>query len=119
MKERRWEDWTNILLGVWLLLTPFLGIGGLSDVAAINSYLVGAAVAIFALAALVRPMMWQEYINMGFGVWLITAPFILGFSHQISPTLNQLIVGIVISTIAFSAAMPKKMLGGGHGHGHT
>ncbi|HHI92820.1 MAG TPA: hypothetical protein ENK04_04785 [Gammaproteobacteria bacterium] len=120
MNEQRWQDWTNILLGTWLVLTPFFGIGGFSDVAAINSYLTGAAVAVFAIAALARPLLWEEYINLALGVWLISAPFILGFSSQTGPTLNQVIVGLLIGSIALGATLQnKETAGGGHGHGHA
>jgi len=118
MKEQRWQDWTNILLGSWLLLTPFFGIGGFSDVAAINSYLTGTAVAVFAIAALARPLMWEEYVNLTLGVWLIAAPFVLGFSGQIGPTLNQVLVGLLIGSVALGATLQKETIGGGHGHGH-
>jgi len=120
MKEQRWQDWTLILLGSWLLLTPFFGIGGFSDVAAINSYLTGAAVAAFAIAALARPMMWEEYVNLTLGVWLIAAPFVLGFANQTGPTLNHVIVGLLIGSIALGATLQKQVTtGGGHGHGHA
>jgi len=120
MKEQRWQDWTNILLGSWLLLTPFFGIGGFTDVAAFNSYLTGTAVAVFAIAALARPLMWEEYINLALGVWLIAAPFILGFSSQVGPTLNQVFVGLLIGSISLGVTLQKETtVGGGHGHGHA
>jgi SPW repeat len=118
MKEQRWQDWTNLLLGTWLVLTPFFGIGGFSDIAAFNSYLIGAAVAAFAIAALARPLLWEEYINLSLGVWLIAAPFILGFAAQAGPTLNQVIVGLLIGSIALGATLQKGTVEGGHGHGH-
>jgi len=119
MNEQRWQDWTVLLLGTWLLLSPFFGIGGFNDVAAINSYLTGTAVLIFAITALARPLMWEEYANLTLGVWLVAAPFILGFAAQTGPTLNQVLVGLVIGSIALGATLKNVTVGGGHGHGHA
>jgi hypothetical protein len=62
MKEQRWQDWINVLLGVWLVLAPLFGIGGIADAAAINSYLTGTLVVILAFWALARPQMWDQVI---------------------------------------------------------
>ncbi len=117
MNEKRWQDYTNILLGVWLVLTPLFGIGAVSDVAAINSYLTGAAVAIFAIAALARPQMWEEYINLVLGLWLILAPFALGFTNLAAPMWNQIIVGLLIGGAALLVTLQKSTPPtAGHGH---
>ncbi len=120
MKEQRWQDWANVLLGVYLVLAPFFGIGAVNDVAAINSYLTGTAVAIFAIAALARPRVWEEYTNLVLGLWLIVAPFALGFTNLAASTLNQISVGILVGGIALAASVQKSMPMEGHGgHGHA
>jgi len=121
MKKQRWQDWTNVLLGAYLVLAPFFGIGATGDVAAINSYLTGTAVAIFAIAALARPQLWEEYTNMVLGLWLIAAPFVLGFTNLAGPMWNQIIVGLLIGGAALAVTLEKSvpMEGSGHGHGHA
>ena len=121
MNKQRWQDWTNVLLGVWLVLAPFSGIGVAGDVAAINSYLTGAAVAIFAIAALARPQMWEEYTNLVLGLWLIVAPFALGFTDLAGPMWNQITVGLLVGGVALAATLKKStpMEEHGHGHGHA
>ncbi len=120
MKEQRWQDYTNILLGAWLVLTPLFGIGAIGDVAAINSYLIGAAVVIFAYVAIVSPQIWEEYTNMALGLWLIAAPFALGFTNLVGPTYNQIIAGLLITGVALAAVLQKTPTAGhGHGHGHA
>jgi len=120
MQEKRWQDWTNVLLGLWLILAPLVGVGVISDVAAINSYLTGAAVAIFASAALTRPQLWEEYTNLVLGLWLIAAPFVLGFTNLAGPMWNQIIVGLLIGGVALAATVKKATPTAGHGkdHGH-
>ncbi len=125
MKEQRWQDWTVVLLGVWLVLAPFLGIGAIGGVPAINSYLIGTAVALVAFTAIAQPDLWKEYTNMTLGLWLIAAPFILSFTSQVGPMWNQIIVGLLIAAAAFDVSSkmptPKDTHGGpeGHGHGHA
>ncbi len=119
MKETRWQDSTNVLLGGWLILAPFFGIGVTGDIAAINSYLTGTAVAIFAITALVRPQMWEEYTNLVLGFWLIIAPFVLGFTNLVGPMYNQIIVGLLIGGVALAVTLEKTPPTAGHGHGHA
>ncbi len=120
MREQRWQDWTNLLLGAYLVLAPFFGIGTVNDVAAINSYLTGTAVAILAIAALARRQLWEEYTNLILGLWLIVAPFALGFTNLAGPTMNQIVVGILVGGVALGATIKKSTptTGEGHGHGH-
>jgi len=119
MKEQRWQDWTNVLLGAWLVVTPLMGIGLIGDVAAINSYLIGSAVVILSFAAIAFPQLWEEYTNIILGLWLIVSPFVLGFANLTGPMLNQIIVGILIGSVALAVTMQKSTKPTGHGHGHA
>lgn len=101
----RWQDWFNLVLGAWLIVAPFVGIGVTGDVAAWNSYVAGAAVAIFALAAIARPQLWEEWVNLVIGLWLILAPFALGFTDQTAPMWNQIVIGLLIGADALWAAV--------------
>ncbi len=114
MKEQRWQDWTIVVLGTWLVFSPLVGIGAIGDVAAINSYLTGTAVAIFGIAALARPQMWEEYIALILGFWLIVAPFVLGFTTLGGPVLNQIITGLLVGGIALTVTMQKPTAKAGH-----
>lgn len=101
----RWQDWFNLILGAWLVVAPFAGIGVAGGAAAWNSYIAGAAVAIFAVAAILRPQLWEEWVNLVVGLWLIAAPFVLGFTDQAVVMWNQIIVGLVIGADALWAAV--------------
>lgn len=108
----RWQDWFNLVLGVWLILAPFVGLGMTGDVAAWNSYVLGVGVAIFAIAALANPQTWEEWVNLVLGVWLIIAPFVLGFTDQPGQMWNQIVVGVLVGADAVWAAIqfsPRRM----------
>ena len=100
-----WQDWVNLMLGVWLFIAPYVGVGARNDIAAWNSYAAGAAVVILAIAALSRWRVWEEWVNLVIGLWLVLAPFVLGFTHQPAPMWNQIIVGLLIGAGALWAAV--------------
>ncbi len=118
MKEARWQDWTNVLFGAWLILAPFIGIGVSGDVAAINSYVIGVLVVLFAFAAISHTDLWKEYSNLVLGLWLIIAPFVLSFTALVGPTYNQILMGLLISGVALAAILQKTPKSGGESHGH-
>jgi len=103
MHEGLWQDRVNVVLGVWLFLAPFFGIGAGEPAAVWNSYIMGAIVALVSLAALSEPHKWEEWVNSAVGAWLILAPFVLNFSNLAGATWNQVIVGVLIGADAIWA----------------
>ncbi len=103
--NQRWQDRVNLVLGLWLFLSPFFGIGAGSTPAVWHSYIFGATVALVSLGALAKPQMWEEWTNLCIGLWLIAAPYALGFSTVQVATWNHLIVGIVVAAGALWAAV--------------
>ena len=109
-QQTRWQDWVNLLLGIWLVIAPWVGIGvGRGNAAAWNSYIFGAAVIIFAVAAMSRSQIWEEWVNLILGLWLILAPFALHFTDQPASMWNQIIVGIVVGISALWAVVQVQM----------
>ena len=60
----------------------------------------GVAVAVFALAAMFVFQVWEEWVNVGLGVWLLVSPWILGFSSAYALMWNAVILGALIAVIA-------------------
>ena len=95
--KQRWQDWVNLILGIWLFITPFfLGYGSMNDAAAWNSYIFGVAVFVISAIALYAPQAWEEWINMIIGLWLIISPFVIGFTSHGQAEWNDIIVGLLI-----------------------
>lgn len=103
-----WQDWVNLVLGAWLVLAPFFGVGAANDAAAWNAYISGGLVAIFAIASLARWQPWEEWVNLAIGLWLIAAPFALGFWALAAPTWNQIIVGLAVGVAAVWSLMERR-----------
>ncbi|MBI2291685.1 MAG: SPW repeat protein [Betaproteobacteria bacterium] len=51
---RRWQDWVNMLLGLWLFVSPWPLQYASHEAAAWNAYGLGTAIVAFAAVAILR-----------------------------------------------------------------
>lgn len=74
-----------------------------SDGSANNHILVGIIVAGVAAFRAFKPlqMVWLGWVNVVAGVWLVAAPFVLGYSRESLALWNGVVVGIVIAVLAW------------------
>lgn len=102
------QDGINVLMGIWLIFSPW--VLQYTDMVAEtwNSYLVGVAVLVVATWALLKPAAWKELINLILGLWLISSPWLLQTHHHAAATKNIFIVGVVVIIVAaVSIARPR------------
>lgn len=103
----RWTSGANVLAGVWLVLAPFAL--GYSDVAEArwNDVIIGVAVAVIALVRVGAPVRYQEisWINFVLGIWLIAAPFVLGYDDVTAALTNDIVVGAIVLALAAASAV--------------
>jgi hypothetical protein len=78
--KRQWQDVGNLLLGVWLMVSPWVLAYTDTPFAVWNAYVLGAIIAVAAAAALVAFHEWEEWVSMVLGLWLIASPWVLGFA---------------------------------------
>jgi SPW repeat len=103
----QWKDTANLVLGLWLAVSPWaLSYAGTAT-PAWNAHIVGLIVAVAAIAALAAFQKWEEWVNAALGAWLIVSPFILGFGSLTAALWNQLIVGVVVLVLAAWAAVTE------------
>ncbi len=104
---RPWQDWANLILGLWLVLSPWLlGFSG-TPAAMWNALIIGVVVGLMALLHLRDGPMWEEWVNVVLGVWLILSPWILGFSGMANAMWNAVIVGLLVGVLALSVTREK------------
>ena len=97
--KTRWQDWVNLIVGIWLFISPWIfNYSGAGH--AWNSFLFGGAIAIFSLWALVDRKIWEEWINLVIGIWIFISPWILGFASSRTLLWNMLIVGAIVSVLS-------------------
>lgn len=86
----------NLVVGAWMILAPFI-LGYVTGAALWNSIIFGVLVVVFALMRVVNTarspaLSWWNAI---FGVWLILAPFVLGYELD-AQIWNSVIAGLLI-----------------------
>lgn len=99
MATKRWQDVVILLLGAWLFFSPFI-MGYTATVAASNALIIGVVVVLFAIIALNDTRVWEEWVNLVLGAWLVISPFVLGYSQMEAATWNHIIVGLLIAADA-------------------
>ena len=98
---------TNIVAGLWLLVAAFvLGYAGIAA-ALWNEILVGAAIAVLAWLRVSNPerMTGLSWTNAVLGVWLIAAPFVLGYAATAAAMWNEVIIGLVVAALGTWSAI--------------
>ncbi|MBV9985477.1 SPW repeat protein [Bradyrhizobium sp.] len=73
-------DLYTLVCGVFLLSAPWL-FGFVRPLGRLDAELVGAAVIVLSAAAIFVFADWEEWLKVALGLWLIAAPWILGFAH--------------------------------------
>ena len=73
-------DVYNLVVAIFLLAAPWL-FAHANPAAAIDLRMSGAVIAVLSLAAIAAFSVWDEWINLLVGLWLIVSPWLLGFAH--------------------------------------
>jgi len=108
----RWQDVINFLLGLWLIASPWVLSFAGETTAAWNAAVIGVAVALAAMSALVAYQAWEEWIAAALAAWLIVSPFVLGFSGMQAAAWNHLVVGLLVGVLALWRVMTTHDRGG-------
>jgi hypothetical protein len=105
MKPTRWQDWVNVVLGVWLVASPWML--GFSDheTAALVAWLGGAAVVVFAGVGAYMQEAWEEAITVVLGLLLMGAPWAFGFTDERTATTNVAASGVLVVVFAILAML--------------
>jgi hypothetical protein len=96
-----WRDAINLVLGIWLIVSPIALGYAAQTTPAWNAYAVGVVVAVLSAAALWQFQKWEEWLSAVLGAWLVVSPWILGFGVGHVATWNQVIVGFLGGVLAF------------------
>jgi hypothetical protein len=103
--SRQWQDAVNVVLGLWLIVSPWVLGYAMETTPAWNAYVLGVIIAVAAIAALVAFHAWEEWVSVVLGVWLVVSPWILGFAASATALWNQIVVGVIVAALAFWSAM--------------
>ena len=95
-KLRHWQDGVNILIGLWLIVSPW-ALGSDNQPAMVANF-VGAGLALIALAlgALFVPHAWEEWTACALGLWIVMSPWFLEFANDLAATRNAIASGAAV-----------------------
>lgn len=103
-RANHWQDWANVVLGLWLFLSPWvLGFAGgdaIKIAAAAIAWITGSLLAALALGAVYRLTRLIEGAVIVVGLWLVSAPWILGFWRNPAIGWDYVIVGALAAALA-------------------
>ncbi len=97
-------SWINIVLGIWVIVSPFVLAFAQFPRAMWNNVATGALVGILAIIRAGTPQQpgWS-WMNVLLGIWLIISPFVLAFANGVA-LWNNVILGIIIIITAWANA---------------
>jgi len=95
-----WRDAANLILGLWLAISPWALSYAMEAIPTWNALIVGVIIAVAAAAALFAFHKWEEWVNVALAVWLIVSPFVLEFASHTTVLWNCIIVGVLVGILA-------------------
>jgi hypothetical protein len=94
-----WADWATLALGVWLFGSS--SVLQFTDPPAVQNFMVvGSLVIITELFTFYTLRVYEEWVNVVLGIWLIVSAWVLDISSPAART-NAIIVGVLLLAIAF------------------
>ena len=96
---KQWEDWCDWGLGIWLVLSPWVLLFEKDTTATRNAVIVGGLIILAEVVTLSYFRVWEEWINVVLGAWLLVSPWVLGIASP-AAKLNFHIVGLLVGALA-------------------
>jgi hypothetical protein len=100
IKPAVWQDWVNLLLGLWLFVSPWSAHFTDRPWPAWNAYVVGALVMLLATLAIHSIRLPHGWGNLLIGLWLVISPWVLDFDALAKPAVATAAIGAVITALA-------------------
>jgi hypothetical protein len=104
----RWQEWASFALGLWLAVSPW--VAGYADhlAATANASFLGLALALGSHFQASRDDLSGAWLHFAAGIWLVAAPFLLGFDALTVATATSISVGGFVALLAGSAVSVDK-----------
>src|SRR6267142_2858261 len=110
MHIQHWQDIASLLLGVWLVVSPF--VLGFAGAATWITIVLGLFVILFAVEGFVIPSYLEEWGELLFGLALLVAPWTVGY-ESVSATVSSVASGILVILFAALELVTDRDLTGG------
>ena len=114
---KHWQDPVNAVLGVALVVSPWVLDFSSETIATSNAVVIGLALVATALGAMLAPKAWEEWTEAVLGLWMVISPWMLGYSHVQTAMYVAVGVGLIVVLLALwtlatdkDFSLPKSML---------
>jgi len=91
-----WKDSIELVVGLWLLVSP-LALGFFSNpVASITTITVATVVFFVSQLGIANQQPWEEWVNLSAAVILIVSPWLFGYASVVAATWNAIVAGALL-----------------------
>lgn len=121
------QGWANMVLAVWLFVSPWVlnfGLGGavsqtsggtlvpavMISRAAWDAWVMGAVVFLVTLSVMSRLDAWKEALSLIFGAWIFAAPWVLGFTRLTTASWDHWGTGALIFLVSLGSLSSAQTL---------
>jgi hypothetical protein len=105
----RWQSWLNLIVGIWLFISPWVLGTTRDDTTAWNAWIIGAAIFVVALIALGTPTsVIAPWVNIVLGVWLFISPWVLRYTDVSDGSVNAWVFGVITVLVALWALSGRR-----------
>ena len=109
-----WEDWVDMVLGVWLAISPWiLGFSESDPAATRNALIVGIVIAALSALTFLAYSVIEEWVDVVLGLWLIISPWVLSAGGNSAVVVDFLVVGVLVAGLSGYEIWAAR-----HGHPH-
>lgn len=108
---RHWQDWADVLLGIVVLISPWILNFTHAAAPTWNAVIVGAAIVAISVLAIRHLEPWEEWLNVALGLWLIVAPWVLGYGEANNAVASHVGLGLLITLLAASEIWEESQTG--------
>jgi hypothetical protein len=102
----RLEEWkkallgSQIVLGLALVLMPWLAGFAAQTTAAWTAWVTGAVIALVAIAGFFGHGFTASWVNLVAGIWAIAAPWLVGFAALAAAMWSHVVIGLLVAVAA-------------------
>lgn len=98
--KHRWQDQVILLLGLWLLVSPW-ALGYLASAPlSLNASITGALIVLMAAFDLFKTYAWAVVVSLLAGVWIAVSPWVPALADSDALMVSNVIVGIATVVLA-------------------
>ena len=100
LAHREWQDWFGVVLGVLILVSPFMIEESIPGMVMLNAVMVGLVVTVISQFQIFAPTAWEEIVNAACGLWLIASPLAFGYGGTGQVRFWHFVLGALVAVIA-------------------